>query len=186
MQQVIHGVHRPHFDHPISHFSISSPRTFIALLLIVGFLTAALVVNALARYVSDPDLPDLFVAYTDFFPGQSVDARMLETEGFSCYADTLPSSADITERCTRILQTGPFSHISVTLWDGVIKWLDLRVREHGLTVGDLALRWGCPEVRVSGKWVSLNWFKHHVTGLGWSPNGRFTYFQTLSHITFAI
>ncbi len=186
MQQVIQGVHRPQFDHPISRFSTSSPRTFIVLVLVVGFLSAMLLVNTLAKHVIDPYPPDLFASFTDLFPGQSIDVRMLETEGYSCYTDTLPSSADITERCTQDLQTGLFSHISVTIWDGVVKWLDLGVREHGLTVGDLSLRLGCPEVSVSGQWVGLNWFNHHITGSGWSYNGRFTYYQALSQVSFAL
>jgi len=186
MEQIKRGVNRSHFVHPIWHFSTSSPRIFITLLLLVSFFTAALAVNTLAKHFSDPYLPDLFTAFTDFFPGQSLDARILEAEGFTCYFDTLPSPSDITERCTRVLQTGPFSHISVTIWDGIIKWFDLSVRAHGLTVGDLSLRWGCPKVRVSGNWVSFNWVNRHVTGSGWSYNGRFTYFQLLSQVSFTM
>jgi len=73
-----------------------------------------------------------------------------------------------------------------TIWDGVVKWLDLKVRENNLDVGSLSLQWGSPEIRIDGNWVNLSWPEQHITGLGWSSNGRFTYFQALSHITFAI
>ena len=185
MEQIIRGVERPPFARPISHFRVSSPRIFITLLLVVSFFTALLVVGTLAKRLGERYLPDPFAAFTDFFPGQSLDTRMLEAEGFSCYFDTLPSPSDITERCARVLQTGPFSQISVTIWDGIVKWLDLNVRENELTVGDLSLRWGIPEVHMSGSWVNLSWRNRCITGSGWSPSGRFTYFQALSWVSFA-
>ena len=76
--------------------------------------------------------------------------------------------------------------VSLTIWDGVVQWLDLKVREGNLDVGNLSLQWGSPVIRTDGNWVNLSWPKQHVTGLGWSSNRRFTYFQAVTHITFAI
>jgi hypothetical protein len=100
--------------------------------------------------------------------------------------NSLPSPADISEHCTQTLPSGMFSAINLTVWDGVVKWLDLKVRENNLDVGNLSLQWGSPEIRIDGNWVNLSWPDHHATGLGWSSNGRFTYFQALSHITFVV
>jgi len=41
---------------------------------------------------------------------------------------------------------------------------------------DFALLWGRPEMRVTGRWVSLSWPEQHVTGTGWLESGRFSYF----------
>jgi hypothetical protein len=155
-------------------------------LLFVSLSTVILVVNVLAKHLNAHDLPDPFIAFANVMPGQSMDTLKLEAQGFSCHDNTLPSPADISQDCMRAVPTGSFSHINLTIWDGVIQWLDLKVREHDLNVGDLSLRWGSPEVRIEGNWVHLSWPNRHVTGLGWSHNGQFTYFQALSYITFVV
>jgi hypothetical protein len=147
---------------------------------------AVLGVKTLATRLGEHDLRDPFAAFADLFPGQPLDIRVLKAEKLSCYLDTLPALADVTERCTRALPTGPFSQINVTSWDGVVKSLDLRVRENGLSVGDLSLQWGYPEVHFYGNWVTLSWPKQHITGVGWSTTRHFTYFQALSFITLEV
>lgn len=173
--------------HWISQFKTIRPITIRAtLMLVVILVTAILVVGTLVKQTDDHAVPDPFAGFAQFFPGQTLDTRVLVKQGFSCVVETLPTPADISEGCTQALSSGMFSDISLTIWDGVVQWLDLKVRDNDLNVGDLSLQWGSPQIRVEGDWVNLSWPKQHVMGMGWSPNGRFTYFQALSHITFVI
>lgn len=158
----------------------------ITLLLVVIFSSAILVINTLAKHLNEADVPDPLAEFASVLPGQFIDTLKLEAEGFSCRENTLPSPADIFQYCTRALPTGLFSQINLTILDGIGQGLDLKVREGSLRVGDLSLQWGSPEVRIEGNWVHLSWPNRHVTGLGVSHNGHFTYFQALSHITFTI
>ena len=180
MEQTVVGAKRPHFK------ALLPIIARVTTLLIVTLVIAILVVSTLAKRLGDRPLSDPFTAFANVFPGQSVDTGSLIVQGFSCSVDSLPSPADISERCTQTLSSGMFSAINLTVWDGVVKWLDLKVRDHNLDVGSLSLHWGSPQIRIDGNWVNLSWPKQHITGLGWSPNRRFTYFQALSHITFAI
>jgi hypothetical protein len=187
MEQIAVGTKRPHLVRRIIHFKTVQPIIAgTTLLLMVTLVIAVLVVSTLAKRLGDRPLSDPFTAFADVFPGQSPDTRVLIAQGFSCNVDLLPSPADISERCTQTLPSGMFSAINLTIWDGVVKWLDLKVRDNNLDVGNLSLQWGSPEIRIEGNWVNLRWPKQHVTGLGWSSNRRFTYFQAVSHITFAI
>jgi len=186
MEQVTHGV-KQYFV-----WNIFSRRTFplltlrTTLWLFIGLLTIVLVVNAASSQMDKPVLPDPFTLFANLLPGQYVDTRKLEAQGFSCHDTFLPSPADISQDCTQSLPAGMFSHINLTIWDGIIKWLDLQVHEKDLCVGDLSLQWGSPEIHIDGSLVNLRWPTYHVTGLGFSYNGQFTYFQVLSHITFVV
>lgn len=187
MEQTVVGAQQSHFVRRFFHFkaypSIIAGATF---LLMVTLVAVTLVVSAVAKRLGDQPLSDPFTAFANVFPGQSLDTRTLIAQGFSCKLDSQPSPADVSELCTRTLASSLFSTINLTVWDGVVKWLDLKVRENDLRVGDLSLQWGSPEVRIEGTWVHLSWPNHHVTGLGLTYNGRFTYFQVLSHVTFAV
>ena len=171
----------------IFHFKAFPSITLrVTSILMVILVTAVLVVSAIAKDTGNSVLPDTFGTFTAFFPGQALDTRVLVKQGFSCTFVTLPTPADVSETCRQSLHDGMFSEINLTIWDGVIKWLNLKVREGNLDVGNLSLQWGSPEIRIDGNWVTLSWPSHHVTGLGWTTNRHFTYFQALSYITFAI
>jgi hypothetical protein len=186
MQQVIRGLKLPPFIVRIPHLSAPSARIVITLLLVGSFSTAIVVVSALAQRYGEAYLADPFVAFADYFPGQLVDMRLFEAQGFSCSPVGVPVPVDIGERCVLDLQTGRFTQISVTIWDGIVKQLDFKVRDNSLTVGNLALLWGSPRFLMNGNRVNVNWPIRRITrGSGWSQNGRFTYFQALSQISFA-
>lgn len=186
MEQVTHGV-KLHFV-----WNNFSGRTFplltlrTTLWLFIGLATIVLVVNTASKQLDKPVLPDPFTLFANLLPGQYIDTRKLEAQGFSCHENSLPSPADISQDCTQSLLSGMFSQINLTIWDGIIKWLDLQVHEKDLCVGDLSLQWGSPEIHIEGSFVQLRWLPYHVTGLGFSYNGQFTYFQGLSHITFEV
>lgn len=182
MEQIVRDVKLRQVAPGVPHFGSPSPLLFITLLLVVSFSASVVTVNTLAKRLGNNRLPDPLAAFADVFPGQYLDAHMLETEGFSCYVDTQPSPADIIERCSRVFQTGTFSQISVTIWDGIVKWLYLSLHEHSLNVGDLALLWGNPELRMNGAGMDVSWPDRRITGSGRSLNGRFTYFVLVSHL----
>lgn len=186
MNCVTGGVKQDFVRYIFSRLALLSLTTHATFLLFVSLSSIVLVVYAIAEQMDKPDVPNPFTVFADVLPGQFMDTAKLEAQGFSCRENVLPSPADIDQDCTRALPTGLFSHIRLTLWDGVVHWLDLKVRENELSVGDLTLWWGIPKIRIEGICVQLNWPTHHVTGLGFSYNGQFTYFQGLSHITFAV
>lgn len=149
------GSARHYFIQPIFR---RSPALIVrtTVLLVVCLSILALVGSALAKTVDEPALPEPFSAFADVYPGQSVDPLKLEARGFACRDNTLPSPADISQDCQRTLPGGMFSQINLMIWDGVVQRLDLKVRENGLNIGDLALRWGSRGVRIAGNWVSLS------------------------------
>ena len=157
----------------------------MTLLLIVSFSMAVVVVSTVAKRLGEAFLSDPFVAFVDVFPGQSIDARLLEAEGFSCQLDSQPSPADINEYCSWDLLTGPFSHVGVIIWDGTVMRLGLTIRENLLTVDDLVLLWGNSEIFINRDRALVRWADPGVIRTGWSHKGRLTPFQTLSAISFS-
>ncbi len=185
MKHLREGVKKHFGRHIFSRRTLLSLTLRITLLVFISLSTIVLVVYAIAKQLDKPVLPDPFTIFANVLPGQTIDTRKLEAQGYLCHESLLPSPADISQDCTRSLPIGMFSQINLTIWDGIIKWLDLQVHDNDLCVGDLSLQWGSPEIHVEGIWMNVRWSNLHVTGLGFSYNGQFTYFQALSHITFA-
>jgi hypothetical protein len=185
MQQTIRGMKLPPFTGRIPHIAMPSARIVIILLLVVSFSTAIVVVSALSQRYSEAYQTDPFAAFADYFPGQPVDMRLLEARGFSCRYQAVLIPADLGAYCWRGLAAGPFSWVYVTIWDGIVKRLDLDVHANSLVMGDLVLLWGRPQLIINGNFVNVSWRADGITrGLGWSQNERFTYFQPLSLISF--
>ena len=184
MQQTILGVMRPQPSIRVSRFGTST--FWLITLLFTNLFMAVFVVSSLAKALGDGYRADPFAAFTDIFPGQQPDIRFLEADGFSCWLESQPSPADISYRCYLDLQTGAFSRISLTLWDETVRRLDFTVRANALAVGDLIELWGSSEIHMNGNLVLVNWSDYHIIASGSSPNGRFSYFQNLTVISFAM
>lgn len=129
---------------------------------------------------------DPFAAFSDHFPGQQLRARQLEAEGFSCVLMREPVPGDYGEHCTLYLDTGPFSSVNVTGWDGIIILFDVKLRENAVKIGDLIGLWGEPRLRIHSNAVIVRWPDRAISATGKAQTGRVIFFKTLSQITFAM
>jgi hypothetical protein len=166
---------------------LGAPQALLLMsLLIVGFMMAAILVTIQQGSAVDSPLFDPFAAFSDRFPGQQLSARQLEAEGFTCVLLTVPVPGDYGEHCTLYLDTGPFSSLSVTGWDGVIILFDVKLRENSVKIGDLIDLWGEPRLRIHSNAVIVRWPDRAISAIGKAQTGRVVFFKTLSQITFAM
>jgi len=183
MQKTIRGVKLPPVTRGILHNGTPFPRISITLLLVVSFLAAVVVVNTLAKHLGEADATEPFAAFADRLPGHQLDTSILKAEGFTCSFDLAPLPYYVSEECWQQFQTGLFSLVHMTVWDGTVKRLDLLIRGDWLTVGELALLWGRPDVYKNGNYLNVSWSDPHVMGTVLPRNGRFTFFLALSQIS---
>jgi hypothetical protein len=101
--------------------------------------------------------------------------------GFSCNPD---NRSGTSEFCTRAPANGAFSLVAVTHSEGIISRVSFTVREDRLAIGDLALLWGRPEIRVYGHSVSVVWPSRGVSAEGWAKSRRFSYAIPVLRIAF--
>jgi hypothetical protein len=186
MQQTIRTTIQARSTPRTSRFKI--PRLlFTVILLVIAFLLAILAVSTLSKRLGDTDPADLFAPYNDIFPGQRVDVRQLEEQGFTCKFDSQPTPADESIGCSRDLQTETFTYMSAVIWDGIVQRLTFAVREHSLMLGHLTLLWGAPETINRGNSMNVIWITPgKVISTGQAPQGVFNYFQPISVISFEI
>ena len=186
MQQIIRSAIQARPARRTPYFRLP-PLLSISMLLVIGFLLTVITLRTVANQLSDRSLSEPFAPYADIFPGQHVDARQLETQGFSCRPDSRPAPSDTSEECLQRLQTGPLTYVSVTLWDGIVQQLNFAVRENALAIGDLILLWGTPENAIRGKWMTSSWrTPDTIIRIGWALRVRFSQFQTIKVISFEI
>ncbi len=185
MQQVIRNARLQHSEQRFRYFRLP-PLMIITLLLCAIFLSIILTVNVLAKHIGAPFLADPFDAYAHLFPGQLLNPHSLETTGYTCRLSPEPTPADVSEYCSRTLQTGPFSGVSVAMGDGTIMALHLVMQESRLTVDDLASRWGNPEIFRFKQWMAVRWYDSNVLRTGWIHIERSNHIQTLTQISFTL
>jgi hypothetical protein len=162
---------------PIEKWSIP-----MALALFAAISTVILVarIGIIKSALSD----DPFLAYADVFPGQPGSAAVVRD--FVCFQTGLPSPTDVSKECMYQPQTGPFSQLTVAVWDGLIVRLDFSVRENAMTMGDLLLWWGDSKYVSAGEFGLLTWPERRLTARGYFPNRRFTHLSPVSHIAFTL
>ncbi len=186
MQQTLQALRPPQPSRGILNSGKPPLLVISTLVLIVGLATATVLATRTAEYFTTAARPDLVAVATEFLPGKPVDIRKLEAGGFICHDINQPIPADTGVRCSQDVRTGPIWRITVIIWDGTSQWLDLSFREYSLVVGDLAFAWGRPVVAIKGKWVVMRWPAQRATASDESANGRFSYFQSLSQLSFAL
>ncbi len=158
--------------------------TLVLLLTFAGLLAGIVGVTTVAKHVGQAPLSDPFTAYAAYFPGQPANSVTLAADGFRCELNTTPAPADLAEGCVLAGQTGAVSAIYVFIWDGTIARLDFTLHQGALSIGDLALLLGKPEIGKSGRWISLNWRERHISGASWVAYGDFSYFQSVLQLSF--
>ena len=170
-----------------AHSLVPSRFTLAFLLTFSVILMAIVGATTLAKHFGPPvAFADIFAAEAGIVPGQHIDLATLAELGYSCRIDTLPSPSDLIERCERDGQAAAIHAINALIYDGVVLHLDFVLHHGELSIGDLILLWGTPEVRATGRWVSFNWPKRHITGSIWSEDGQFSYSQFVLYVSFGL
>jgi len=162
--------------------AVSPPKLPIYLRLIMIVLTIVVVLTAgwttLVRQVVAPTNP--FFEFAEILPGQP--QRSVRAQGFSCSMHTYPVLPNAY--CTRAPAAGPFSLIGVIVTDGIVSRVNYSVSPGVLTIGDLALLWGRPNVRMYRQSVNLDWPGMGITASAWAENSRFSNFIPVLSISF--
>lgn len=171
---------------PDGHVTPVGGQQFSIVLALFVLMSMGIFVSTLpSRLTEQSPVSDLFLAYVNVFPGQPASATALEEHGFLCFMDTLPSPADASEYCSSTPQTGLFSRMNVTIWDGVVTRVEFTVNENLLSVGHLALLWGRPEdIQVVGNIATARWSIPGATVLAiFAYDQRFSYFAPVAQVS---
>jgi hypothetical protein len=123
-------------------------------------------------------LPDPLLAYADILPGQPRNA--LAARGLACVVPNYP----VGESCSFQLESGPFSQVHAVIVNDHIEALNLIAYESTLTVGDLVLWWGRPDVVLTGRHTTLAWHIGAVIAVAnLNPHRQFDYFSVVPQFT---
>jgi len=151
----------------------------------LGVLVVVSGVTTLTRFAQPPSNP--FSAYADLLPGQPRSALVLRRFSCSYERETNIESfqSPISQYCVLLPETGAFDHIGVMLSDNVIKRVAFSLGDNSLTVGDLAVWWGRPEIGVSYReWMTVYWPDIGISVKAWAEQGQFSYSLPLRFVTF--
>jgi hypothetical protein len=120
-----------------------------------------------------------FADYAAILPGQPHSAVV--GMNFSCNSSNRSGTSDY---CTRAPADGPFSLVSVTLSNGIISRVSFTVRDNRVAIGDLALLWGRPSIRLYGKSAVFEWSNPGVYANGWVESKPFSYAIPVLRLSF--
>ncbi len=146
----------------------------------LGILFMVAAVTALTRYMQPP--PNPFSSYVDVLPGHPKQAAI--ERGFTCFANMY----DDGESCTRRDEPASplFSRVHLSTLGDHIHTLSFNVYADTLTIGDLMLLWGRPDIQRSGRVAQVHWPSPSVTALAVGQSARpLNYFTPVVHISFA-
>lgn len=116
-----------------------------------------------------------FAAYTNLFPGQPWENA--ETFGFECRVDI--TDQHFVENCSSEPETGIFSRVYISGFQGANYSVGFTLREAGLTLGDVALAFGWQASRGRSR---NTWFVDELRVHVWLPPGPFGYFQPVQYV----
>ena len=124
---------------------------------------------------------DPFGSFADILPGQPWNAE--KEQRFKCYLNLTPT---YEEDCSMNLATGLFLKIqvSVSLPTGEIRKTIFIPRETSLRLGQLAILWGRPEVKVYSGIMNIRWPKAHTVAIPQSDFAKFSYWLPISYVAF--
>jgi hypothetical protein len=153
----------------------------ISMRTLILFLTGVSVsVIVLTTTVAEREY-DPFAPYSDLMPGQSRDA--LTQWEFNCATTIIPS---FSESCSLTPESGIFSEIQVKFAadTGRIEKTVFLSRENRLSLGDLVLLWGKPEIDIYGRTANLRWHDSHVVAIPQTYRSPVAYRVPLTYIAF--
>ncbi len=151
--------------------------------LMLGLLLGVMVIVAgaisLTRLMQPP--PDRFGAYADILPGQPKQAA--SERGFTCFTNIFDDSA----RCARRDEPASplFSRVHLSTVGDLIYTLSFTTYVNTVTIGDLVLLWGRPDIQRSGRVAQVSWSSPNVTALAVLSSGQpLNYFTSVAYIAF--
>jgi hypothetical protein len=151
-----------------------------ALLLLLAGASISLVV--LASSTSGGSRPvDPFASYADLLLLEPPDEFI--SRGFNCTVEFAPKFA---WNCTLNPPTGTFADIQVRIayGDDGISQVTYRPRQNALSLGDLVLLWGTPEVSLASGRVNFNWPDVHARATAaTNDTQRISYFLPVSTLS---
>jgi hypothetical protein len=147
---------------------------------IVMTITAISEVTVMAIRRSEPPF-DPFAPYADILPGQSREG--VSARGFNCQFVTGPHFEEI---CTLTPEASVFATIQPTIAvnTGRISRVVFWLREKTLTVGDLVILWGEPEIAIYSRTANFRWNNVHVVAIPETYDGDFSYWLPIAYVAF--
>jgi hypothetical protein len=121
-------------------------------------------------------LPSPLLAWADILPGQPRSA--IAGHEFLC----APSPPNCPDTCVYLPASGPFFQISVVRGCEEIEAVWFIVRDHALTVGELARMWGRPEIQEIGRFTTIAWPERSARALIRAPSHRLNYWLPIAYI----
>ena len=147
------------------------------------FLISIAVVSVIALAKSPDDGIPLypFAPYADILPGQSQDAVLQRS--IHCQVDI---TLQFDESCSSTLKTGMFSAIQLRISSrtGRVIRIVFTSREERLTLGQLVLLWGRPEIDIFGPTANFRWRSIHVVAIPQAYDGHFSYSLPIIYVAF--
>ncbi len=148
----------------------------------LGVLVVVSGVMALTRLVQSPTNP--FSAFSDLFGSAAGPAAL--ARGFTC-RDTGGRShpQNLSGYCAQRDTDKMFSGIYLWMAGDNANEISFSLRENTLTLGDLMLLWGQPEIRLYCEVLVAAWPARHITSLLAAPRTRqITYFSPVLSVSF--
>ena len=160
---------------------MSAIFTFLTLrgaMLVLAMLSTS--VMALVTIPNNQPTPDPFAPYAGILLGQTHDS--ISHPEFDCQFDYMTS---LEESCRLTLENGIFSEIYIWIAQdtGRIK-VAFMPREKTLTLGDLMLLWGKPEIAIYSKTINFRWPNAHVTAVLQAYPGHISYWLPITYVAF--
>ena len=127
----------------------------VVFILFTGFALTGIGVMALAQSIQ-PALPSFnpFLDYADIFPGQPLNT--LEPRTFSCW-NSNNYYASFDSACSVTPLSALFTHIDISISDGIIRQITFLIGEDTLKAGNLILLFGNPNFHAYPRKVFFFW-----------------------------
>jgi hypothetical protein len=151
------------------------------LLALTGLISLA-VYTAVGSMTNGLQKTHPFADYLTIFPGQPL--RAVQALGFACVDTTEYNDPSSRQYCSRVMKGAAFPYIGLFLIFRMVSEVEFVVQSKGLTVGDLAVRWGRPHIRLYGQVAHLDWPEAGIRASAEPGGGHFDYFMPVLRVSF--
>jgi hypothetical protein len=137
------------------------------------------VILAAKQEISDP-----FSVFSDLFGDDARQAAL--ALGLTCRDTGLRSHPQVADSCARNITHDVFSGVYLRLSGSVTSEISFWLQQNTLTLGDLVLLWGKPEIRLYCETVVAFWPGRAATGFtAHTRTGRISYYMPVLFVTFS-
>ncbi len=147
--------------------------------LVVSMMVIVAGVMTFTRLMQPPANP--FAPYADILPGHPKEVAL--ERGFTCFTNVF----DDGESCSRRDEPASplFSAVHLSTLGDRIHTLGFTTSVNTLTLGDLVLLWGRPDIQLRGYVAQMQWPSPNVTALAVLSSGRpLNHFTPVAYIAF--